>query len=163
MEKKIMKFLSKKMLEEIGFDYIMSNLSPLTPYGQKLKKRLHCFSPGEEEQLNTYLKNIQAVKEDMTSNHALYMDISACMCKLKDISGSLKLCSNNGTLDEVELFEIKGFAIKSLELEKLWTSLPLSKLIPQITFKDITSVLKLLDPEIRDCLPSFYMTATAPC
>lgn len=64
--------------------------------------------------------------------------------RLKDIRGTIARLKNGQVLDDTELFEIKSFALLSLEIANFYT-LP-----------DLNPVVMILDPE-RTQIPHFYI------
>lgn len=75
------------------------------------------------------------------------------LSRVKDIRGSVRRISEGETLNDIELFEIKAFALLSGEIEKLIAPLP-SDALPALPALD--EVIDLLDPE-QTRIPHFYI------
>ncbi len=71
---------------------------------------------------------------------------------IMDIRGSVKRLSAQMSLDDVELFEIKRFALLSVEINKLMSDLSLD--YPSLP--DLEGVVDILDPE-KQRIPAFYI------
>lgn len=151
-----MKFISPKVLKDIGFNFIMDEFSPITPYALNIKNSLPIYKPGEENKLQYEFHIIEKLIKDMAEKEEEYKDLKLCLMKFKDVSGSINRCKNNNILDEVELFEIKNLCINLLNFKNLCTNLNLENIIPDLNLKDISHALKLLDPENKK-LPTFFI------
>lgn len=77
------------------------------------------------------------------------------MDRLKDIQGTLKSLGNGNILGDIELFEIKEFALLAQEVKQLMVQSGLS------VFKiaDLTPVIEVLDPD-HSRIPHFYIYDT---
>ncbi len=145
--------LNMEERRDIGLEYVFEKLQVMTPYGERRKAQRKLYRPGEEgalvEELEAVLHFTGALREKSYSLHSLQYDF----CRLKDVSGSILRATRGAILDEVELFEIKGFAriIASL-IEKLEDI----KLPPGFSIKSLEGVERLLDPEATGLL-TFYV------
>ncbi|GAA0712392.1 endonuclease MutS2 [Paraclostridium ghonii] len=84
---------------------------------------------------------INSLKE----NKAMYDDIQYEFCKVKNIKNTILRLENKNILDEIELFEIKNFAINVNKIMKYYLKLNLN--VDYINFKSLEKVVKLLDPD----------------
>lgn len=80
------------------------------------------------------------------SNSFLLADMRRLLMQTRDISTTLGRLASGATLDEVELFEIKGLCLLAEPLSRLISSSPLGTL-PALSFPTTFRVLALLDPE----------------
>lgn len=156
MKDYFMKFISPSVLNQIGFNFIMDEFAPITPYGLNIKNSLTIYKPGEEDKLQHEFLILEKLIKDMGQKEKEYNDLKLCLMKFKDISGSIKRCINNNILDEVELFEIKNLCINLINFQGLCMDIKLKKIIPTLKLNDIHPVLKLLDPEDKK-LPTFFI------
>ena len=82
----------------------------------------------------------------------LISKIQAKLMQVRDIKGSVKNIKSNLILDDIELFEIKSFAMVSFEILKLQQEFE-TRLIE---IPDLNTMISILDPE-NNRIPSFYI------
>lgn len=148
------KFLDKEQREQVGFSFIMDMLQVTTPYGMEERKNIRPFRKREKEKLIKEFDYIECIKNSMKNHDLDYKEIGMVFCKVKDIRNTLKRCNAGETLDEVELFEIKYFAMLLEEIAHLYEGLELD--IECINFCDLKDAEVLLDPENKG-LSTFYI------
>lgn len=78
-------------------------------------------------------------------NKAVYENIQYEFCKVKNIKNTIVRLENKNILDEIELFEIKNFAINVNKIMEYYSKLNLN--VDYIKFKSLGKVVKLLDPD----------------
>lgn len=78
-------------------------------------------------------------------NESLFYDFSQIFMRFRDIRGSVKNLKNGLVLDDTELFEIKGFCLKSQELAKLYLENHIS--LDTVHLASCESIIKLLNPD----------------
>lgn len=81
----------------------------------------------------------------LKKNKAVYENIQYEFCKVKNIKNTILRLENKNILDEIELFEIKNFAINVNKIMKYYLKLNLN--VDYINFKSLEKVVKLLDPD----------------
>ena len=140
-----MKFLDKQQRDQIGFSFVMDKLGTTTPYGLEEKRNIKPFEASETNSLTNELNKLQIIINSMISNNYEYNKIGSLFCRMKDIRNSIKRCSEGGTLDEVELYEIKYFAILVSELKDVFDKLYID--IEEIHIKSLDGIISLLDPQ----------------
>ncbi|MCL2855483.1 MAG: hypothetical protein FWE21_07685 [Defluviitaleaceae bacterium] len=130
--------LTPKQQDEIGLSFILRRLQPATPYGIEKAKKI---APLTTEEAEICFNNIQTVGwvpvPDLTTTLAHFKNIRGCIEKAKSLP-----------LNEVELFEVKGFL---LTLERL-----LATEIPHlqgITLIPMGDALNILDPQNQRLAP----------
>lgn len=74
------------------------------------------------------------------------------MMQVKDIRGTVARVAENGVLDDIELFEVKAFAILACEIRTLLAETGLDV----VAVPDLERVVTILDPECRR-VPHFYI------
>lgn len=103
------------------------------------------FKKNNSNDLIKELDYIEAIKTDTLENKDIYEEIQYIFCKIKDIKNTVKRLANKDILDEIELFEIKNFAINTVEIIKNYNKLNLK--IDYINFKDLKKIIEILDPD----------------
>lgn len=78
-------------------------------------------------------------------NKAVYENIQYEFCKVKNIKNTIVRLENKNILDEIELFEMKNFAINVNKIMEYYSKLNLN--VDYINFKSLGKVVKLLDPD----------------
>ncbi len=140
-------FMTENTVKNINFDYIFSEVKPITEYGIKKKQEAVPFRKGQEEDLRKEFNKIRTFIE--SDKRRSIIDV---LRHTKNIYETLNRAKNNQVLDEVELFEIKNFLIQT---EKLYKSLR------TLSFDDlkislIPQLIRLLDPA-DEGLNTFYI------
>lgn len=82
----------------------------------------------------------------------LISKIQTKLMQVRDIKGSVKNLKSNSILDDIELFEIKSFALVSYEILKLQNEFETTL----IEIPDLNQLISILDPE-NNRVPSFYI------
>ncbi|WP_426351010.1 MutS-related protein [Alloiococcus sp. CFN-8] len=156
MKAPLMKYLSLKSLDYIGYSYIYDEFSPITPYGIKEKSSLHLYHIGEEKELSESLKIVYSLKSLMEKNIKSFAPIELCLMELKDITLVLRKLKEGICLDEIEFFELKKQLIALVKLKALWDNSFLKDIIFPLAFADLSKALRLLDPD-KLSLPTFFV------
>lgn len=78
-------------------------------------------------------------------NKVVYENIQYEFCKVKNIKNTIIRLENKNVLDELELFEIKNFAINVNKIMKYYLQLNIN--VDYINFKSLDNIVKLLDPD----------------
>lgn len=133
-----------------GFRYMTEELSICSAPGRRSLYELEWMS--EKEQVEAELLRIATVKEYMEQEEmqARLENIRLRLMQIRDIRGTVKRMVEKNVLDDLELFELKHFALLSEEIRELmedWTFVRLPELLP---------VVELLDPE-GNRIPHFYI------
>ncbi|MGB9780120.1 MutS-related protein [Caldanaerobacter sp.] len=139
------KFLTEKEREQVGFEYVISKLQVVTPYGKEELKNVRPYKREEKERLRQEYEYIDLIGNSLKENEKIFFEILKPLLKIKDIRNSLRRCREGQVLDEVEFFEIKVFAMLSEELKPLIEKLGLD--IEDIKLVSLHPVLDLLDPQ----------------
>ena len=85
-------------------------------------------------------------------NAGLINKIQLKLMQLRDIKGSVKNLKSNSILDDIELFEIKSFALISQEILDIQNEFETTL----IDIPNLESMVSILDPE-KNRIPSFYI------
>ncbi|MDO4176701.1 MAG: hypothetical protein Q4D99_04415 [Bacillota bacterium] len=143
-----------KTREQTGFDYVVNNINPWTPFGKKQLKERTPFFPGQEAELREALDKIEIIQEIIRDNPKLNDKLIEILHCMKDNSFSIER-SQESTLSMVELFEIKAFLLQCEqilgELDKVKDVIPADFVI-----SDTSDLLNILDPR-KDRVNTFYI------
>ncbi|MGL5312571.1 MAG: MutS-related protein [Peptostreptococcaceae bacterium] len=126
-------------------EFIMTNLNTMTAYGEYEKKNIKMYKKAKANLLKKELDYIEEVIVRKSSKEDIFNNICYEFCKIKDILGSIKKISNNNVLDDVELFEIKNFAMCSENIKENYEKLNLE--IDYINISSLENIVKILDPD----------------
>lgn len=109
-----------------------------------MKRKLKVFKRNEKESLVNELNNVESIIKSLREKQYLYDDIERIMMEFKDISNLMARYNKNYILDEIELFEIKNFAINIKKLMNIYMDLNLNI---DIEFYSTSKIVELLNPE----------------
>ena len=148
--------LNFQQKDNIGFQYIIDELAPCSPYGEERIKGMKPFTREQKTELLRQLQNIQRVLENR-DRCASAMDklMHTFMC-IKNIRKIAEKCCES-TLNAIELFEVKRFLLESERMLPLFAEVNEAVCFDGITLKDTTEALELLDPE-KNRVASFYIS-----
>ena len=148
--------LNFQQKDNIGFQYIIDELAPCSPYGEERIKGMKPFTREQKPELLRQLQNIQRVLENR-DRCASAMDklMHTFMC-IKNIRKIAEKCCES-TLNAIELFEVKRFLLESERMLPLFAEVNAAVCFDGITLKDTTETLELLDPE-KNRVASFYIS-----
>jgi dsDNA-specific endonuclease/ATPase MutS2 len=149
-----MVFMDKSTKESLDFQYILNNISPITPYGIMYKSRMDAFTLGKEKELKEELDKLESFLPHI-ENSEIRREFNNIFAHIKDLRTSIKRTMDGFILTEVELFEIKNFLLLLRNLNNLIVShkIPVyedTEIIP------IESLEILLDPENTE-ISTFYI------
>lgn len=135
-----------------GFRYMMEHLDLQSPIGRRALKSLPFMTDGDA--INRVLTDVQDVldlQHDASSQKGLSL-LTSKLSQLKDVINTMKLLAQGVVLDDIQLFELKHFAILTSEIVVLCNTLDLHI----TTFPSLEDVIDLLDPE-KKRIPHFYI------
>ncbi len=143
---------SKKLIE---IDRVLSELHPVTPFGQKLRIAMKPYEIGSETELFQEFERIEKIKELIKTQNTLFRELKIAMRQLKDLRNTLERSLKDSVLTQVEFFELKNFAsnikvIASCVDRMMW------KVPEEIRPYSLQWLEKLLDPE-RSGIKTFYI------
>ncbi len=157
VHKELIRYLYMKTLKAVidkvdGFRFVIDLLDLKSGLGKRLLLA-QSFMVSEiqlENQFANLTMAVDLVKDDQRYRHLQTLEIK--LNHVKDIQNTLKRLSSSALLDDIELFEIKSFAIVCQEISTLNNSLKLSFL----QLPDLQKVVDFLDPD-RQNIPHFYI------
>ncbi len=143
--------LDRNTLEKIGFYNILASMCVSTVFGHNLIYNVKQIN--DINTLNTEYDNIEKciikIRDDK-----FYNNFTALLGRFRDISNTFIKCTTGQVLDDVELYEIKNFALLSMELKKIYESSTIG--LKEINLFDFTDVYKKLNPSKSET-SSFYI------
>lgn len=140
-----MEFINKHTEGSIDIQYVMNLIHPRTPYGLQLKRDLKPYKRGDEVLLKKELDRVEKIIETLKLYPEKIKIVANILKHFKEIRNSLKRIKDGMVLDEIELFEIKNFAMNLNELFLVQEGI---KEIPcEIRIIEVPEIEQLLDPE----------------
>lgn len=138
--------LTAQLKASCGYDWVMTRLDPVTPYGRDLARDPRWYEPGDEAALEAELDRISGLLGLLAEDRDRADRITHLLSEFHDIRGCLDR-PGGSPMDEVELFEVKHFL---LCLERLAAVGPLPC---GLSVAPLTGPLDLLDPTSRRLAP----------
>ena len=143
----------KQAIEEIsGFRFMTESLNIQSSAGRRHLASLPFLS--RKEEIAARLEEVEAacIVIGAAKNKQPLSMLSVKLMQLRDIIGTIKHLANKETLNDVELFEIKHFALLSESIKEFVAQFELWFIqIPQLV-----EVIDILDPE-KKRIPHFYI------
>lgn len=143
----------KQAIQQInGLGYIVNSLNILSSVGRKQLLVLPFLT--DKKDIETALTETETVCRIIgrPENEKKLSMLLTKLMQLHDISGTIKMLTDKNVLNDIELFEIKHFALLAESIREYVEEL-------EIAFIDIpllTSVIDTLDPE-KKRIPHFYI------
>ena len=147
-----------KTRNQAGFDFVMSSLNILTPFGESRSKQLQPFFPGEEELLKEELNRVAFLKKSREDSKEFWNSVEMSFMEMKNCDFTIRRAKKD-VLTVVEIFELKQLI---LSMESLRRALEDYKDQEGQTFPDVFSLSSLeallgeLDPR-KEGLKTFYL------
>ncbi len=145
--------LLKEVIKEFGeMRFMVESLNLLTSSGKRWLL---------SQSMMTEVEDIEKALQDQSlfhrafclrGNESIFSLLSVKMMQLLDISGTIRHLNHGNILTDIELFEVKKFALLSHDIVHIITPLNFSFL----TFSPLVKVIDLLDPEGKR-IPHFYI------
>ncbi|MDQ1772187.1 DNA mismatch repair protein MutS [Labilibaculum sp. A4] len=133
-----------------GLQFLMENLDLRSPMGRRclLDSKMMCC----EKEITAELNLVDRIVQALELNSDFIFQIQNKLAQLRDIRGSVNNLLGNLVLDDVELFEIKVFALVAQDIVELQKEGKQSFL----EIQDLSQLIRLLDPQ-NTKIPSFYI------
>lgn len=145
-----MKTVKHIMNESAGFKYIIDNLRIMSSSGRKML--LDTAIMKSEDKISKEIAGISEVRELIQADAGIFENICLNLEQLKDIHLTISNLASGSVLNDIDLFEIKQFAILHEEITRLTRKLDFKC----ISFDNLKEVISILDPE-GQCIPHFYI------
>jgi dsDNA-specific endonuclease/ATPase MutS2 len=146
------KALDREQREQVGFSFIIDELEVMTAFGAEEKNNIKPY--GDKIKLQEEFDNIEMLIHSMSKNKGAISEVERVFCRVKDLRATLKRCSEDITLDDVEIYEIKYFSLLMDELVEAYKKLKIE--IDYIKLHYLKEVFDLLDPESKK-ISTFYI------
>lgn len=144
-------------IEKVGLQYVLDLLAPCSPYGRELVRNPPFYGPGERAALEREWYNITIALQAYRERGTEVTRLRHVFTQLRDIRPTLRRLPE-GTLTEVELFEVKRFLLQLSLIVPLFRQLNMA--FDGIAFTEETSALALLDPDGKHSM-AYYVHAEA--
>lgn len=144
--------------ENIGFQYVLEQTRPCSPYGQQLLRDLVPMGIGQKAELLRQLGNIRRVLENDGCRKQL-QQLQRIFMGLKMVRPAAQKCLET-ELNAIELFELKRFLLQTGEMLPLFAQLQAILQLEGIQLADTEAALNILDPE-GNRVASFYIADSA--
>lgn len=148
-----MSMLLREAMEEVaGFRYVVEQLVVHSGPGQRCRAAMEFLLEGAAiRAAHDMVEQVQQHLEEGESPVRIDL-LEMRLCQVQDISGSVEFLGSRYARDDVELFEIKSFALSA---EKIRSMLEDAS-FPCITIPNLGGVVAILDPEGKG-IPQFYI------
>lgn len=141
--------------ENIGFQYVLEAMRPCSPYGQERLRELRPLTRAQQPELLRQLANIQRVLVGESACQEALEQLLLVLMTVKMVRSTAKKCLETD-LNEIELFELKRFLLKTHEMLPHWQRVQTVLHLEGIALQDTTGALDILDPE-QNRVASFYI------
>ena len=138
--------LSFAQKENIGFQYVMDALQLNSPYGEERARQLRPFTREQKPELLRQLDNVRRVMEGESACSEDMSRMLRVFMTVKNVRPTAKRILEV-PLNEIELFEIKRFLLKTEEMAGPFAAVQSVLNLEGIALEDTTPALDLLDPE----------------
>ena len=144
--------------ENIGFQYVLEQTRPCSPYGQQLLRDLIPMGPGQKAEIRRQLGNIRRVLTHDSCRKQL-QQLQRIFMGLKMVRPTAKKCLE-ADLNAIELFELKRFLLQTGEMLPMFAQLQPVLGLEGIALADTEAALNILDPE-GNRVASFHIADSA--
>lgn len=145
--------LLKEVIKEFGgMRFMVESLNLLTSSGKRWLLSQSMMTEAEEIEKALQEQSLFHSAFCLQENESVFSLLSVKMMQLLDISGTIRHLNHGNILTDIELFEVKKFALLSHDIVHIIAPLHFSFL----TFSPLVKVIDLLDPEGKR-IPHFYI------
>lgn len=140
--------------QEVGLDYFLNRVHTRTPYGIERKREKKWYDKTIIHELEFEFDQVDYFRLALMNRPEVFKELFGILSHLKDVKNSVLRARAGEVLDEVELFEIKQFALFS---EKVVAFLgEHCSDYNSLSWFDFSSLIKTLDPA-EENLSTFYI------
>ena len=136
--------LTVNQQQDIGLDYVLDRLLPLSPLGREKKRALGPYARSERAALEQELDNLG--KAVALGDGPALRRFQQGLMQLRDIRATVSRLKERA-LDQVELFEIKRYLLLLRGLAADFDQLQASANWEDIVLRDAPEAMAILDPE----------------
>jgi len=146
-----MKYLKNIIRESKGFRFVIDKLELNSAPGRKMLMNELFLT--EKDEINSKLDQLENIVNLYKSDKNQFLNsISSLLSDFRDIENTIIHLKNKTVLNDIELFEIKHFALLYSEVNKFFNLLNLNSLYQ----KETETVIDILDPD-NQRIPHFYI------
>ncbi len=146
--------IDQDALNKINSKFVLERINPETPYGKKEKKKMRCFSIGEEDILIKEFDWLEEVADRLEYHKDDFGKLSIEFHCVKDLEGSFSRTEADEILTVPEFFEIKSFVFSIANISKAIGNLKWTDMDRVV--EPIPELEKLLDPDGQR-VSTFYL------
>ena len=132
--------------EAVGLNFVLNQLTPISPYGAEQKKQITAFTRGNREEILECFNNMEKVIALTKNDKAGLDELCFHLMSLKQIRGIIHKCENH-ILNQVDMFELKNFLLVFEKLELVFRRLDEQVRFEGIVLHSLEQSLNILDPE----------------
>jgi len=136
--------LTAKQQLDIGLDFVLDRLLPLSPLGREKKRALGPYARADRAALAQELENLG--KAVALGDQPALVRFRQGLLQLRDIRGTVARLGQRD-LDQVELFELKRYLLLLRELAAAFNDLQAVARWEGVSLQDAPEALSILDPE----------------
>ena len=136
--------LNLQQQQDIGLDFVLDRLLPLSPLGRELKRALRPYARSKRAALEQELENLG--KAVALGDHPALRRFRQGLMQLRDIRGTVARLKERA-LDQVELFELKRYLLLLRGLAADFDELQAAARWAGLALRDVPEALTVLDPE----------------
>ena len=136
--------LTLQQQQDIGLDFVLDRLLPLSPLGREKKRALAPYAPSEREALQRELDNLG--KAVALGDHPALRGFRQGLMQVRDIRATVTGLGQRD-LDQVELFELKRYLLLLRGLAADFAALQASARWEDLALQEVPEALAILDPE----------------
>ena len=136
--------LTTQQQQDIGLDFVLDRLSPLSPLGREKKRALGPYTRADRAALQTELENLD--RAVALGDHPALRRFQQGLMQVRDIRATVGRLGQRD-LDQVELFELKRFLLLLRGLAADFDALQGSAHWTGLDLLDVPAALAVLDPE----------------
>ena len=148
--------LTPKQQQDMGLDFVLDRLLPLSPLGRERKRALVPYARNERAALVRELNNLN--KAVALGEHPALDRFRQGLMQLRDIRATVNMLGQRD-LDRVELFELKRYLLLLSGLVNAFDELQTAARWEGIALRDVPEALAVLDPE-RERNPAFSLRSS---
>ena len=145
--------LTVQQQQDIGLDFVLDRLLPLSPLGRERKRSLGPYARAERALLQQELENLN--KAVALGDAPALRRFRQGLMQLRDVRGTVARLGRRD-LDQVELFELKRYLLLLRGLAADFDALQTAARWEGISLGNVPQALAVLDPE-DDGNPSFSL------
>lgn len=141
--------------ENIGFQFVLSQMRPCSPFGQQMLRDLTPMAPDQRQEIQRQLGNIRRVLDAEQHGREL-QQLQRLFMGLKMVRPAAEKCLE-ADLNAIELFELKRFLLQSQDIYALYAQLQPALALEGICLENTQAALDILDPDGNRAV-SFYIS-----